>query len=224
MSDAANRRSSMREMPGALRHTWYCSVSFCWNRMPGPPFRPTGLRAASPGPADGPSSALGQQRDELLVADVARCSQDDVLTLIGAAVVAGERAARDGRDDLGASDHRTAERMRAEDRLGRDVVDEVVRRVLDHRDLLEHDLALRVHVDERGPEDHVCHDVQSALEPIVRDACVDDGRLARRRRVQLSAELVEDLGDLLGRVARGALEQQVLDEVRDARARVGLVA
>ncbi len=27
MSEAANRRSSVREMPGALRQTWYCSVS-----------------------------------------------------------------------------------------------------------------------------------------------------------------------------------------------------
>ena len=114
--------------------------------------------------------------------------------------------------------------MRAEHRLGRDVVDEVVRRVLDHRDLLEDDLALGVDVDERRPEDHVGHDVERALEPVVGDARVDDGRLARGRGVQLAAELVEDLGDLLRRVARRALEEQVLDEVRDARARVGLVA
>src|SRR5260221_13591362 len=30
--DAAKRRRSEREIPGAARHTWYCSVSFCWNR------------------------------------------------------------------------------------------------------------------------------------------------------------------------------------------------
>ena len=113
--------------------------------------------------------------------------------------------------------------MRAEDRLGRDVVDEVVRRVLDHRDLLEDDLPLGVDVRERRPEDHVRHHVERALEPVVGDPRVDDGRLARCRRVQLSAELVEDLRDLLRRVARRALEEQVLDEVRDARARDGLV-
>ena len=114
--------------------------------------------------------------------------------------------------------------MRAEDGLGRDVVHEVVRRVLDHGDLLEHDLALGVDVGERRPEDHVGHDVERALEPVVGDPRVDDGRLARGRRVQLAAELVEDLRDLLRRVARRALEEQVLDEVRDARPRVGLVA
>ena len=114
--------------------------------------------------------------------------------------------------------------MRAEHGLRRDVVDEVVRGVLDHRDLLEHDLTLRVDVDERRPEDHVGHHVERALEPLVGDSRVDDGRLARRRRVQLSAELVEDLGDLLRGVTRRALEQEMLDEVRDTGARLGLVS
>ena len=150
-------------------------------------------------------------------------AEHDLLTLVGAAVVAGERAPRDRRDDVGAADDRTPERVRAEDRFGGDVVDEVVRRVLDHRDLLEDDLALRVDVRERRPEDHVRHHVERALEPVVGDACVDDGRLTRGRGVQLAAELVEDLRDLLRRVARRALEEQVLDEVRDACPRDGLV-
>src|SRR5437763_1041628 len=45
-----------------------------------------------------------------------------------------------------------------------------------------------------------------------------------RRRVQLAAECVEDLRDLLRRVVLGALEQQVLEEVRDTGLRVGLIA
>ena len=188
------------------------------------PFARAGLRAARPGPGAAPFRRSASSDDELVVADVPGRREHDLLRLVRAAVVAGERAPRDGRDDVGAADHRPSERVRAEDRLGRDVVDEVVRRVLHHRDLLEHDLALRVDVDERRPEDHVRHHVERALEPIVRDARVDDGRLARRRRVQLAAELVEDLRDLLRRVARRALEEQVLDEVRDAGARVRLVA
>ena len=52
---------------------------------------------------------------------------------------------------------------------------------------------------------------------------VDDGVLARGRRVQLAAELVEDLGDLEGAVVARALEQQVLDEMREAGLGVGLV-
>ena len=59
---------------------------------------------------------------------------------------------------------------------------------------------------------------------VVCDARVDDRVLARSGGVQLPAHGVEDLGDLLRRVAVRALEEQVLDEVRDARALVPLVA
>ena len=59
---------------------------------------------------------------------------------------------------------------------------------------------------------------------LVGHARVDDGVLARGGGVQLAAEAVEGLGDLLRAVAGRALEEQVLDEVRDARLRVGLVA
>jgi hypothetical protein len=68
--------------------------------------------------------------------------------------------------------------MRAEHRLGGDVVDEIVRRVLDHRDLLEHDLALGVDLVERRPIEHVGDDVQRRLEPLIGDARVHDRRLA----------------------------------------------
>jgi hypothetical protein len=45
-------------------------------------------------------------------------------------------------------------------------------------------------------------------------AHVDDGVLARGGRVQFAAKSVEDLCDLLCRVVLGALEEQVLEEVR----------
>ena len=155
--------------------------------------------------------------------EVARRGDDDVARAVRLAVVRRERAATHGRDHTCAPDHRPAERVAAEDGLGQEVVDEILGRVLHHRDLLEHDLALGVDVGERRREDHVRHDVEGALEMAVRDARVDDRRLARRGRVQLAAHLVEDLRDLLGRVRARALEEEVLDEVRHARLRVGLV-
>ena len=112
----------------------------------------------------------------------------------------------------------------AERRLGDQVVDELLRLVLVHRDLLEHDLALGVELGERRREDHLPHHVERGLEPVVGDARVDDRVLARGGRVQLAAEPVEDLGDLLRAVRGRALEEQVLEEMRDARLRVGLVA
>ena len=143
---------------------------------------------------------------------------------VRAAVVRGERAAADRGDHLRPADHRPSERMLVEDGLGEQVVDEILRRVLDHRDLLEHHLALGVDVREGRREDHVGHHVERVLEVAVGDARVDDRVLARRRRVQLAAHLVEDLGDLLRVVGARALEEEMLDEVRDARLRVGLVA
>ena len=156
--------------------------------------------------------------------DVPGGGDHDVAGDVHRAVERGDRAARDGRDDLRRPDHRPPERVRAEDRLGDEVVDEILRRVLVHRDLLEHDLALRVEVGEGRREDHVRHHVDRGLQVLVGDARVDDRVLAGGGRVQLAAERVEDLGDLLRAVRARALEEQVLDEVRDAGLRVALVA
>ena len=129
----------------------------------------------------------------------------------------------DGRDHLGAPDHGAPERVAAEDRLRDEVVDEVLRVVVHHRDLLEHDLALGVELGEGRLVDHPGHHVERRLELVVGHARVDERRLPRGGGVQLAAEPVEDLRDLLRRVRARALEEQVLDEVRDARARVRLV-
>ena len=155
--------------------------------------------------------------------DVSGCSDDDVVVRVRGAMVGGERPPRHGRDHLGPADHRPPERVAAENGIGDNVVDEVLRVVVDHRDLLEHDLALRVNIRKDGVVDHPDDHVERRLQPVVRHTGVEEGRLARRRRVQLAAEPVEDLGDLLGGVCARALEEQVLDEVRHARTTVRLV-
>ena len=114
--------------------------------------------------------------------------------------------------------------MVAEDGLREEVVHELLRGVLVHRDLLEHDLPLLVDLGERGREDHVGHHLERRLDVVVGDARVDDGVLARGRGVQLGAHRVEGLRDLLRLEPARALEQHVLDEVRDARAVGALVA
>ena len=106
--------------------------------------------------------------------------------------------------------------MVGEDGLGDQVVDELLRRVLVHRDLLEHDVALGVELGERRGEHHVAHHVHRGREVVIRDTRVDQRVLARGRGVQLAAETVEDLGDLKRAESLAALEEQVLDEVRDA--------
>ncbi len=145
--------------------------------------------------------------------EVAGRGDHDVAGHVHRAVVRRDRSPRDGRDHLGRADHGSAERVVAEDGFRHQVVDELLRLVLVHRDLLEHDLALRVDLGERRREDHVAHDVDRRLQVMVGDARVDDGVLARGGGVQLAAKPVEDLGDLLRRVRVCALEEQVLDEV-----------
>jgi hypothetical protein len=108
--------------------------------------------------------------------------------------------------------------MVAEDGLREEVVHELVGRVLVHRDLLEHYLALGVDVRKERHVDHVAHHVERTLEVVVGDAHVDDGVLAGRGRVQLAPERVEGLGNLLRAVGLRALEKQVLDEVGNAGA------
>ena len=151
-----------------------------------------GLRALAGGPTE--------QGQHLLVFEVTGGGQYDVPGDVGPAVVGGDRAAADRGDHLRTADHRPTEGVAREDRLGEQVVHEVLRRVLDHRDLLQHDLPLRVDVRERRREDHVGHHVERVLEVAVGNAGVHDRVLSGRGRVQLSAHLVEDLGDLLSLV------------------------
>src|SRR5207253_10359413 len=68
----------------------------------------------------------------------------------------------------------------------------------------------------RGPEHHVGHHVERALEVLVEEARVDRRRLLAGPRVDLRAHAVEDLVDLRRAEAVRALEEQVLEEVRDA--------
>ena len=225
-SDAAKRRRSERAIPGAPRQRWYCSVSLRWKRRPGGGVlrdRPPHVRARAHRDGAAALEAL-QQRDEPVVRDVPGRGDDDVAARVHRAVIAGDRAPADRRDHLGGADHGPPERVRAEDRLGEQVVHELLRRVLVHRDLLEHDLALLVELGERRREDHVGHHLERCVDVPVGDARVDDGVLARGRGVQLRAHRVEGLRDLLRVVGARALEEEVLDEVRDAGAIGALVA
>ena len=102
-------------------------------------------------------------------------------------------------------------------------MDELLRRVVVHGDFLEHYLTFRVEILERRLEHHVGHDVERRLRVRIGDTCIHHRVLPGSRGIQLAAEPVEDLGDLLRRVAPRPLEQHVLDEVRRPRLRVGLV-
>jgi hypothetical protein len=98
-------------------------------------------------------------------------------------------------------------------------VDVVLGLVQVHLQLLEDDHPLPLHVG-RG-ELRVGHDVEEdvdrELEAVGRDPGPVDGELLVGRGVHDTADALDRLGDLLrGRTPSRALEEQVLDEVRDA--------
>ena len=186
--------------------------------------RPADAGACARGGAGAALDAL-QQRDEAIVRDVPRRGDDDVRrprTSSGGSPTIARRLTVEMTSAVPITGRPSG--CVAEHRLREEVVDELLRRVLVHRDLLEHDLALLVDLGERGREDHVGHDVERRLDVVVGHAREDDGVLARGRGVELGAHRVERLRDRLRVEAARALEEQVLDEVRDARAVGALVA
>ncbi len=83
-----------------------------------------------------------EQRQQVIVVEVASRRDDDVARAVRLAMVRRERAAGHGGDHARAADDRPAERVAAEDGFCQEVVDKILRRVLHHRDLFEHDLTL----------------------------------------------------------------------------------
>ena len=131
-------------------------------------------------------------------------------------VVALDLVAAERLDRLGRPGDRPGQRGAGPGRRREEVVHHVVGIVVVHGDLVEDHLALRLHVlggDQRGG-DHVAEDVERHRQVVVEDPCVVAGVLARGERVELAADLVEGSGDVHRRAGRGALEQEMLQEVR----------
>ena len=114
--------------------------------------------------------------------------------------------------------------MLAEHRVGEEVVHTVHRLVLIHRDLLQHDVALGIDLGVGRSEQHLGQQLEGSLGVLVEEAGVEVGRLLAGGGVHRRPQPVEDLGDLDRRVVLGALEEHVLEEMRDARLRGRLVA
>ena len=83
--------------------------------------------------------------------------------------------------------------------LGKDLVHEIVGRVLDHLDFLEHDLlfALDIVGGKQRIRDEVRQDVDGQRQMLVEHLDVIAGVLLRGERVELPANGVHLLGDVL---------------------------
>ena len=110
--------------------------------------------------------------------------------------------------------------------VGEQVVHDVVGVVVVHRDLVEDHVALGLDVlgGEQRAGDHVAEHVDGQRQVLVEDPRVEAGVLLGGEGVELAADRVEGDRDVQRRALRGALEQQVLEEVRAAVQRGRLVA
>ena len=195
-SEAAKRRSSVRD-PGRPETDVVLLGRPALEAVAGCGRAPERLAGAARGACV--AGRAPEELDDAARGHVPGSGDDDVVVRIRGPVVGRDRAPGDGRDHRCAPDHRPPSGW-PPNRLRDDVVDEVLRVVVDHRDLLEDDLALGVHVREDGVVDHADDHVERGLEPVVGHACVEQRRLPRRGGVQLAAEFVEDLRNLLRRV------------------------
>ncbi len=144
--------------------------------------------------------------------------QDQVGRVVVLLEEAGDGGAVHGVDRLERAEHLAPQRVIAPQRLVRQRQHAVVALVLGLVELLEDDLALALHVVdvERRGGDHVGEQVEPHLGGGGRHPGVEGGVLVGGVGVELAAHRLDRLGDLAAGVAGGALEQQVLEEVRGA--------
>ena len=123
------------------------------------------------------------------------------------------------------AENRTAERMPFPEVLREQLVDQVVGRVLDHLDLFEDDLLLALDFigDEGRTQDDVGEQIDGKRQVLVEHLDVVAGVFLRGEGVELPADRIDRLRDVLGGALLGAFEEHVLDEMRDAAALVALV-
>ena len=169
---------------------------------------------------------LRHQVAERLGLDVAGGRDDQVPGRVDPGEVVPQRDAVDRADGGGHAQNRTSQRVTGPEALGEDLVPEIVGRVLHHLDLFQHDLLLARDLVgvERRPQQHVGQHVDGAGQVLVEHLDVVARALLGREGIELAADGVDLLRDVLGRPARRALEEHVLDEMRDARVGRALVA
>ena len=163
---------------------------------------------------------LRNQIADALVLEIAHGRYDQVARRIRIGKVAAEQIGVERLDGIAGAEDRAAERVVLPEALGEELVDQIVGRVLDHLDLFDDDLLLALDVDrrKRGIEHDIRQDVDGQRQMLVEHLDVVARVFLGREGVELTADRVDRLGDVLRAARPGALEEHVLHEVRDAAA------
>ena len=156
--------------------------------------------------------------DELRVFQVPRRGDHQAIRGVVAVVVLGHGVSGHRADLLRGAADGPAQRVLAHDLPGEPLEGRVHRVVLVHGQLLQDHPALLLHLPriQNGGGRHVRDDLRSHRRVLAEHVGVVAGVLLGGQGVGLPAHRVEGLGDVQGGAGAGALEQQVLQEVRGA--------
>jgi hypothetical protein len=158
---------------------------------------------------------LPRRRDDQPIRSVFRAQEGDQL------------AAIDTLDALLEARDRPPDRRVAPDEPVDQFADDLIGDVVNAPNFLSDDFALFLDIigaEERAAQ-HVRDDIEADLDGVIGDSDGIGGRLAAGARVDVAANPLDLLGDDAGvRAALRPLEEHMLDEVRDARLLIHLVA
>ena len=173
-----------------------------------------------------PPVRLFGERQGLVGLDVARHHQNGVLGRIEALVIGERVLAFEALDLMPPADDRDPIRMMGEERrLDRFAELRAGVGVAMHASLLEHDVALgRDDVVGQGQARHaVGLELHAGFEVLLGDLLEIGGEIVAGEGVLLAADFGDEFRELAVRMALGALEHQVFEEVGDARLAQGIV-
>ena len=155
---------------------------------------------------------------DAVVLDVADGGHDQIGRGVGLGEISAQPLLRQGLDGVLGSENGSAERMARPEVLREQLMDEVVRSVLDHLDLFKDHLLFPADIltAERRVHDDVGEDFDGKRQMLVQNLEVVARVLLGGKRVHLSANGINRLRDVFGAPGRCPLEQHVLDEMSDA--------
>jgi len=164
--------------------------------------------------------------DEGVMVDVAGGGEDHVWWGEAAGILVEDDLLGEAADGLCGAEDGAAEGVALPEILGEELVDEVVGVVFVDLDLFEDDALFLGDVvgREGGVQDEVGEEVERGGDVFVEDLDVETDGLFAGEGVEIATDGVDFAGEVLGGAGGGALEDHVLDEVRDAVGGGGLVA
>ena len=163
--------------------------------------------------------------DDLLMVEVAGGGDDDGVRAVAPRHVVAQALRLEGGDGFRGADDGLAQDVAGPQRLREQVMDQIIRLVVAPLDLFQDDVEFAPHLlrVEGGVQEHIAQHIHGQWDVFREDTGVIAGVFFGREGVDVAADGVDLVGDLLGVPGRRPLEQHMFDDVGDAPDGVVLV-